>query len=546
MGTPAADGAQLSFENLEPTLEAVTFVIVDLETTGGSAERDAITEIGAVKTRGGEVIGEFATLVDPKRAIPPQIVMLTSITDAMVRDAPAIDAVLPAFLEFCRGTVLVAHNARFDIGFLKAAAKRSDAPWPNNPVIDTVRLARAVLPRAEVPSVRLGILAPLLGARTSPTHRALDDARATVDVLHALLERIGSLGVTTLPDLLTAQRGIDPARRRQRHLADGLPPAAGVYLFRSADDEVLYVGTSTNLRSRVRSYFTAAETRGAMATMVRLASRVDHVVCASALEAHIRELRLIAAHRPRFNRRSKNPERAYWLQAAAGDARRIRVLPAARLADGPGLGPFGSQRLARQLADIFASALAVGSMGTADPVGDPPPVEALTAVWEGRSDALLQVLYDRMADLAGTGRYDAAAARRDELAILVEALDRAQRYRSVATLAELITAAPDGRGGWELAVIRHGRLVSAGLAERGSDPLRVLDLLIASAESDPEGVLATSTEETMTLLSHVERPEVRLVRTSSPWLSPARAAGRWRSFTTAVATAREWQRYDQP
>ena len=111
---------QRSFDELGEPLREVTFVVVDLETTGGSAQTEAITEIGAVKVRGGEVLGEFATLVDPGRSIPPQITILTGITDSMVYDAPRIDAVLPSFLEFIRGCVLVAHNAPFDVGFLKA------------------------------------------------------------------------------------------------------------------------------------------------------------------------------------------------------------------------------------------------------------------------------------------------------------------------------------------------------------------------------------------------------------------------------------------
>ena len=186
-------------------------MVVDLETTGGSRDNDAITEIGAVKVRGGEVLGEFATLVDPGRAIPPQIVALTGITSAMVYDAPKIDAVLPAFLEFARGAVLVAHNAGFDIGFLRAAAERNHIAWPKPPVLCTVRLARRVLTRDEAPSVRLSALAQLFGATTTPDHRALHDARATVDVLHGLIGRLG--GGLTRGDLdglgLGCGRGVE-------------------------------------------------------------------------------------------------------------------------------------------------------------------------------------------------------------------------------------------------------------------------------------------------------------------------------------------------
>src|ERR1700738_617224 len=129
LSLPALDGAA------EISLLETTFVVVGLETTGGrmtavdGTAADAITEIGAVKVRGGVVLGEFATLVDPERSIPPQIVQLTGITTAMVCDAPTIGAVLPMFFEFARGAVLVAHNARFDIGFLRTAADRCGIGW---------------------------------------------------------------------------------------------------------------------------------------------------------------------------------------------------------------------------------------------------------------------------------------------------------------------------------------------------------------------------------------------------------------------------------
>ena len=144
VSTAAASG-QLSFADLPEddqfaatALFDLPLVVVDLETTGGSAENDRITEIGAVKIRGGRVEGEFATLVDPERDIPPQIVALTGITTAMTYDAPPIDEVLPSFFEFARGAILVAHNARFDTGFLRRGYEQLGLAWPRPTVIDTV------------------------------------------------------------------------------------------------------------------------------------------------------------------------------------------------------------------------------------------------------------------------------------------------------------------------------------------------------------------------------------------------------------------------
>ena len=305
---------QGTFDDLGTALADVTFVVVDLETTGGNPNDSAITEIGAVKVRGGQVLGEFQTLVNPHLPIPPFIQALTGITTAMVADAPRIEVALPAFLEFARGSVLVAHNAGFDVGFLKAAARQQGIEWPRHAVVDTVHLARQLVTRDEARNHKLSSLAALFGASTVPDHRALHDARATVDVLHGLIERVGNLGVRTLEELSSYSSRVSPAQRRKRWLADGLPDAPGVYQFKDGQGRVLYVGTSVNIRTRVRSYFTASEQRSRMAEMVRLAQAVHPVVCQTSLEAQVRELRLIAAHKPRYNRRSKFPEKSVWLK----------------------------------------------------------------------------------------------------------------------------------------------------------------------------------------------------------------------------------------
>src|SRR5581483_6198249 len=133
--------------------------VVDLETTGGSPSTAAITEIGAVKVRGGEVLGEFQTLVNPRTEIPPFIAVLTGITDAMVASAPTLTGALPTFLEWARGAVLVAPNAPFDLGFLRAGCLALGLSWPAYESLDTARLARRVLTRDEAPDCKLSTLA---------------------------------------------------------------------------------------------------------------------------------------------------------------------------------------------------------------------------------------------------------------------------------------------------------------------------------------------------------------------------------------------------
>lgn len=279
-GTPV----QGTLDDLGTPLAEVTFVVVDLETTGGSAAASSITEVGAVKVRGGEVLGEFQTLVRPGESIPVFIQVLTGITDAMVSQAPRIDSVLPAFLEFARGSVLVAHNAGFDVSFLKETARATGHPWPGFRVLDTVHLARQLVTKDESGNHKLSSLAVVFGATTTPDHRALHDARATVDVLHGLLERVGNLGVHTFEELSSYTSRVTPAQRRKRFLAEHLPPLPGVYVFQDERGRPLYVGTSRNIRARARSYFTASEQRTRMSEMVGLAARIQPIVCQTTLE----------------------------------------------------------------------------------------------------------------------------------------------------------------------------------------------------------------------------------------------------------------------
>jgi len=210
---------QVTIDELGRPLAQTTFVVLDLETSGGAPHLGAhITEIGAVKVRGGEVLGKFQTFVNPETPIPSFITALTGITDEMVSSSPRIAEVFPVLLEFLGSeseTVFVAHNAPFDLGFLKAAAKGSEYRWPKFTVIDTAKLARRVLSRDEVPDCKLGTLAEFFNASVSPTHRALDDALATVDVLHALIGRVGSLGISTLEELNNFSNSKSSARAKK-------------------------------------------------------------------------------------------------------------------------------------------------------------------------------------------------------------------------------------------------------------------------------------------------------------------------------------------
>lgn len=559
---------QQSIGDLGEPLSEVTFVVVDLETTGGGKD-DAITEFGAVKVRGGEVLGEFHTLVDPGRPIPPVIVSLTGLTTAMVMTAPRIAQVLPSFLEFIRGAVIVAHNAPFDVGFLKRACAATGHDWPGPAVVDTARLARALVDGDEARNHRLATLATLFKAQTTPDHRAFHDAQATVDVLHALIGRLGALGVSHLPDLLAYSAQVTPAIRAKRTLADGLADGPGVYLFIGEREEVLYVGTSVNVRTRVRSYFTAAEPRRRMREMVKLAIRVDAVECASVVEAQVRELRLIAQHAPRYNRRSRRPERSPWVKLTVEPFPRLSVVREIRDDGATYLGPFTNSRRAAAAVEAIqatypirrcsprlpaipsagASACILAEIGgcLAPCVGsvDGPAYQAVvTEVAQAmRKDAsaVEHHLSQTMAAYAGSERFEDAARARDRLDAFVVGAARSQRLDPLGASPEMVAARPGRRGGWEMLLVRYGRLAGSTSVPVGADPMPFVDALVSTGESvhpAPRPATAATYEESEIILRWLETPGVRLVALDGEWHCPVRGAARLH--------ARPRQATDQP
>ena len=555
---PAAQGgaqhtAQLAFQptfdDLGTPLSAVTFVVVDLETTGGSPASCAITEIGAVKVCGGEVLGEFHTLVNPGVSIPAFISVLTGITDAAVAQAPRIDAVLPAFLEFAAGCTLVAHNAPFDMGFLKAAAEQQGTEWPAFGVLDTARLARRTLDRDEAPNCKLSTLAQLFRATTTPSHRALDDARATVDVLHGLFERVGCFGVTTIDELSTFSTRVHPAQQRKRHLADNVPRGPGVYLFRDARQRVLYIGKSVDLRPRVRQYFTAAEGRRRMAEMVAAAEEVVSLPCTTLLEAEVRELRMIAEYKPPYNRRSRFPEKVSFLKLTVGPFPRLSIVREVKDDGCTYLGPFSSRRQAEQARDALhetyplrqctqtislRATSAACILAEMDRCGAPcegrqsmddyaQVAQAAAAAMCSDARPVVDALARRMAPLVADERFEEAVCHRDRLRALLAASARSQRLRAFGGSPELVAARLTPEGGWEIAVIRHGRLAAAGLAARGIAPKPFITALRAGADpvaASPGGFPTASAEEAECILRWLDSPGVRLVHLDGVWASP--------------------------
>jgi DNA polymerase-3 subunit epsilon len=416
----------------------VTFVVLDLETTGGAPAQDRITEIGALKLRGGELLGKLETLVNPGLPIPPTIRMLTGITEAMVAPAPPIGELLPTLLEFLRDAVIVGHNIRFDCGFLDAALTAHGYPRLTNRRVDTVGMARRLV-AGDVENFRLHTLAAHFRTDTTPVHRAYADAAATAELFHALLERAGTWGVFGLDDLVALPHiRVHPSTAKLA-LTATLPRAPGVYLFRDRRGEVVFVGKATNLRTRVRAYFSGQDRRQP-AQMLRETAHIEHHACAGPLESALHELRLVARHRPRYNRPTKARRSDAYVKLTREARPRLSVVRALAR-DDLGLGPFSSFTAARLARDAIERATGLGARRDAgDEAGYRAALE--TARRGLTRDPML---------LLGVGPDD------DANAALTRAFRRRQAMRALARPRCLVVSTPEGRF-----VLRHGRVLLPG------------------------------------------------------------------------------------
>lgn len=470
---------QTSFDELSTPLFEVTFCILDLETTGGSPRDCEITEIGAVKYRYGEEIGSFQTLVDPGAPIPPSITILTGITHAMVFNAPRIETALPDFLEFIGDSVIVGHNVRFDMSFLTAATARLGYPKIANATVDTASLARRLV-RSEVRNLKLRSLAAHFRSPVTPNHRALADAQATAHVLHGLLERAGTLGVTNIDDLIALPKAKGSNFYKKIRLADSLPRSPGVYLFRDRHGGVIYVGKASNLRQRVRQYF-YGDTRKSITNMMRELASIDYQVCSTVIEAEITEVRLIHAHRPRHNRRSRPPKSSHFVRLTREEFPRLSVVRTVKDDALAHIGPFRS----KGAADLVMTALwdslpirrcrtkpgsrhgkcAGAQLGVAmcpcdgelDQVSYQRVVRTLLLGLNDDPAVLLDPLEAKMSRLSLDQRYEEAGWARDRHSALARALERRRRWAAIQTAGVLVAENDRGEG----AMIDHGSLISS-------------------------------------------------------------------------------------
>ena len=460
----------------ELALEEATYVVVDLETTGLRPGSSAICEIGAVRVRSLELAGTFETLVDPRQPLPAPIAALTGIEPRSLRGAPPAELAVRRFLDFAGDAVLVAHNARFDVGFLDVEVERLTGRRLAAPVVDTVWLARRLL-AGRISRVGLASLAFFFGTATRPCHRALPDAEATAEILLALLGLAQERGARTVADVVELAA---PRARRlatKRSLVAGAPPHPGVYLFRDRFDQVLYVGRARDLRGRLRSYFRTERQRPAVEAALAALERVEWRVLGSELEAALEELRLLRALRPPANARGVRPDRHVYLRRR-GTGWCVTEAP----------GPYGPLRSRRR---VRAAARALDG-------------------WEGEPRDALPRLRAKLRRLAADLRFEDAARLRDRVAALEEvaaALAELDRLRAL----EVCLLVPALEPGFRRAVfVSGGRVVDARTLLPGGAGQVEVEAGLAAARRAAPSVGPEDADELLLVGSFLRRPPPEL------------------------------------
>lgn len=414
------------------------FAVVDIETTGGVAGRDGVTEIAVVQVCEGRIRRAWRSFVNPLLPIPRFITRLTGITDAMVAQAPPLASLLPSIVEQIGDNIFAGHNVRFDAGFIDFELRRYGLGRLHNPKVDTLALARRTI--AEVPDYRLGTLTRELGIDVERHHRALADAAATAELLVHCIRKLEDRGVFTYAALQEFLRTRALRRRRYARafgevtqlpvwtsaLADelrGVPQKPGVYLLRDAGHEVVYVGKSRNLRRRLRTYATAAKPAGAKVRALRgTVVSFDYLITGSEFEALLLEAELVREHNPPFNQRLRNFRESAFIKIEGGQFGRVMTTTLLTADGARYFGPYTSMPAVRAAVVALQDALGLRCAGdTAQSTPAVPEaeyraqVDEAVAFFEGAADEVLLSVAKRRDEAAARLRLEVAEEQEQRL-----------------------------------------------------------------------------------------------------------------------------------
>ena len=470
-----------------------TFVVVDTETTGTSAEADRLLEVAAVKVRGGEIVDQMSRLINPQRSVPGRITQLTGITTGMVFEEASAAEVLPEFLDFLGDGILVAHNLPFDLGFLNAELSRAGLDPLSNRAICTLRLARRLM--RGLPSKALDALITFFDVVVEGRHRALGDALAAKDIFLRFIDQIESQHeIEAVEEVLRFQhRTYSKVSKESRHLKviretvlPRLPDDPGVYFMKDKRDAVIYIGKAKSLRHRVRSYFTGIEAHPERTRkLVRAVRAVDWVETGSELAALLLESRLIKEHQPRFNRAQRRYRNRPFIRLDTTHAAPRIALRTYLMDDGAEyFGPLPGRRQAELVADIInrlfllrecdddifslrrrclyhdigrCTAPCEGGEAAAAYADE---VQRVRDFLTGRDRSVLEILEAKMQAASAAMDYEQAAEYRDWLQKLERMLGKQQKVAAPVLDHNAVLVQPGvGEGAIHLFLVRFGRHV---------------------------------------------------------------------------------------
>jgi DNA polymerase III subunit epsilon len=472
------------------TLAATPFVVLDLETTGGSAAFDRVLELAAIRIENGVVQERLEHLLEPGIPIPPFVTRLTGINQALTRGKPRLDSFLPDLRSMLDGAVVVAHNASFDCNFLSQAFARAGLPWDGQKLC-TLRLARRLLPG--LPSYRLDSVCAVLGLPYVQRHRAGPDAEATLLLLQQLIERALSRGIDTLSGLLRLQsQPVTRARRKGRvdeAQVASLPTGPGVYLLKDAHGQVMYVGKSVNVRHRVRTHLRPSGTAHGRG-QPRLRRRLPHIAEVEAietrteLEALLLESKLVKRYLPAANSLLRDYHDYPFIKLDLRDQHPRLEATRERPTDGAAFfGPFRRPGVVASAVVFLSEQLGLRQCsGPLKPNQSPCPllemrkclgpcVGAVSAeqyrvvaeeagrVLRGQDSGVLDRAAERRDALAEALRFEDAAELRDRMRDLEQVVSVQQRLAAFAERNVVLVSPERQPDRTRLLLIRAGRLV---------------------------------------------------------------------------------------
>ncbi|MGE5364722.1 MAG: exonuclease domain-containing protein [Bacteroidota bacterium] len=304
---------------LTDKIKDAEFCVVDVETTGMSASYARIIEIGMVRIKDMKIIESYRSFVNPGTEIPYFITTLTGISNADVREAPFFDEIARTVIDFIGDAIIVGHNLQFDMSFLRRAMSDAYYDVPENKTLCTLKLARRLFP--DLQSKSLASITKHLNISHKNVHRALGDATVTAKALLKMIKKLeDTKGITTVSSIIDYQSlsvSLQPdyilIKKKLAEDYARLPDKPGVYFFRNAKDQVIYVGKAKSLKKRVRDHFLASAPAKSK-KIVRQAARLDFEVTNSELTALLAEAEFIKIYNPQFNSMLKRFGQNYFIR----------------------------------------------------------------------------------------------------------------------------------------------------------------------------------------------------------------------------------------